>query len=773
MQTEQGKPIYGATVIVQNTTLGTTTDADGKFSIKLDAGTQPVLQISFIGYETQTVPAAGKTQVEVILREAVNEMDDVVVVGYGTMRKKDLTGAIASVDGTALTARKTSQISNALQGALPGVTVTRTNSAPGANATIRIRGITSMKDSSPLVIIDGAPGAIGDVNPADVENISVLKDAASAAIYGARAAAGVILITTKRAKSGEPTSVDYTYSISLDYPTRMPEYEDAVGYMKAQNEQMYNDTPSGGLYSVYTQEEIADYRKFHAQNPDLYPDTDWLGMILKKNALRQSHALSITSAGKTTRTKISLGYDDVDGLFRKNLSWKRFTVRANNDIRLAKWLNVSLDLNMRKTKSVNPYYSPSSTMRYMPPTFAAEWSDGRTASGKEGINPYGKMMEGGTKRNETWLGGGKFQVEITPVKGLKITGAFVPKYVFEKDKDFNIAVPYTPWNDPTVTPSYLSGATTTDLKESRTDTYTHTTQLFANYDIDLGRNGDHHLSVMAGVEDYYKHYEDIYASRDQFKISYYPYLSMGSTELMGAGVNNSPYENAYVSVFGRVNYNYKSKYYAQANFRYDGSGRFKKGNRWGFFPSVSAGWVLTQEKFMEGARNVLSFLKLRASYGQLGNDRIGNYPYQSTLSSNDPVGFVGSSSLVQALQGFSAYQMVLDDITWETTETYDVGIDVNFLNDRLRITADYYKKTTRDMLILVDIPSYLGYTAPYKNSGDMNTKGWDLSVAWSDHIGDDFSYSVAVNLSDYKSMMGYIGNDYQLSGGTIIQSNTE
>ena len=428
MQTEQGKPIYGATVIVQNTTLGTTTDADGKFSIKLDAGTQPVLQISFIGYETQTVPAAGKTQVEVILREAVNEMDDVVVVGYGTMRKKDLTGAIASVDGTALTARKTSQISNALQGALPGVTVTRTNSAPGANATIRIRGITSMKDSSPLVIIDGAPGAIGDVNPADVENISVLKDAASAAIYGARAAAGVILITTKRAKSGEPTSVDYTYSISLDYPTRMPEYEDAVGYMKAQNEQMYNDTPSGGLYSVYTQEEIADYRKFHAQNPDLYPDTDWLGMILKKNALRQSHALSITSAGKTTRTKISLGYDDVDGLFRKNLSWKRFTVRANNDIRLAKWLNVSLDLNMRKTKSVNPYYSPSSTMRYMPPTFAAEWSDGRTASGKEGINPYGKMMEGGTKRNETWLGGGKFQVEITPVKGLKITGAFVPKY---------------------------------------------------------------------------------------------------------------------------------------------------------------------------------------------------------------------------------------------------------------------------------------------------------------------------------------------------------
>ena len=769
-----GTPVIGAAIQTVGKSGGVVTDPDGHFVYDgLSDG--DVLHVTCLGFVDKDLKAYRTDNAKIVMEAESQMMNELVVIGYGSLARKDVTSSIVSLSGGDLVkSTGAGDLAKSLQGKIPGLVIGQEKGV-NSSATMQLRGMASIvAGNSPLVVIDGFPGGdIRSVNPDDIKSIDVLKDASAGAIYGTRAAAGVILITTKRAKSGEPTSVDYTYSISLDYPTRMPEYEDAVGYMKAQNEQMYNDTPSGGLYSVYTQEEIADYRKFHAQNPDLYPDTDWLGMILKKNALRQSHALSITSAGKTTRTKISLGYDDVDGLFRKNLSWKRFTVRANNDIRLAKWLNVSLDLNMRKTKSVNPYYSPSSTMRYMPPTFAAEWSDGRTASGKEGINPYGKMMEGGTKRNETWLGGGKFQVEITPVKGLKITGAFVPKYVFEKDKDFNIAVPYTPWNDPTVTPSYLSGATTTDLKESRTDTYTHTTQLFANYDIDLGRNGDHHLSVMAGVEDYYKHYEDIYASRDQFKISYYPYLSMGSTELMGAGVNNSPYENAYVSVFGRVNYNYKSKYYAQANFRYDGSGRFKKGNRWGFFPSVSAGWVLTQEKFMEGARNVLSFLKLRASYGQLGNDRIGNYPYQSTLSSNDPVGFVGSSSLVQALQGFSAYQMVLDDITWETTETYDVGIDVNFLNDRLRITADYYKKTTRDMLILVDIPSYLGYTAPYKNSGDMNTKGWDLSVAWSDHIGDDFSYSVAVNLSDYKSMMGYIGNDYQLSGGTIIQSNTE
>lgn len=772
--TERGEAVAGAAIMIPGTTVGTIADANGQFSLKIASGVPQKLEISFIGYETLTLSIEGKTELKVTLKEIATELDDVVVVGYGTMRKKDLTGAIGNVGGAIIESRKTNQISTALQGTLPGVTVTRSSSAPGADATIRVRGITSMKDSSPLVIIDGAPSAIGDVNPADVESISVLKDASSAAIYGARAAAGVILITTKRAREGQPTTVDYSYSLSMDYPTAMPEYEGAVGYMRAQNEQMYNDNPAVGLHSVYSQNEIDNYAQLHAQNPDLYPDTDWVGMILKKKALRHSHALSVTAASKAVRTKISLGYDNVDGLYKKNLSWKRYNVRVNNDIRVAKWLNVSLDLNLRKQKSINPYYSPSGTMRYMPPTFPAMWSDGRIASGKEGVNPYGKMMEGGTKQGETWLANGKLQVEIAPVKGLKITGTFIPKYIFGKDKDFNIAAGYTPWDEPDAAKSYLVGATTTDLKESRSDTYSHTTQLFVNYDADLGRKQNHHLSVMAGVEDYYKRSENIYASRDQFKISYYPYLSMGSTEFQGAGVNSSPYENSYISVFGRINYNYKYKYYVQANFRADGSGRFKKGNRWGFFPSVSAGWVLTQEDFMEGARDVLSFFKIRASYGQLGNDRIGNYPYQTTLSSSSAAGYLGTSGAVQALQGFAAGQMTIDDITWETTETYDIGLDMNFFKDRLRFSGDFYKKTTRDMLILVDIPSYMGYEKPYKNSGDMHTTGWDLSLSWSDAVADsDFTYGISFNISDYKSMMGYIGNDYQLSGDKIIQSYTE
>ncbi len=277
---------------------------------------------------------------------------------------------------------------------------------------------------------------------------------------------------------------------------------------------------------------------------------------------------------------------------------------------------------------------------------------------------------------------------------------------------------------------------------------------------------------MAGFESYYYNYQDIYAGRGQFDFTNYPYLSMGSTEYMTSGVDNSPYENAYKSFFGRVNYNYKYRYYLQTNFRADGSARFRKGKRWGFFPSVSAGWVLTEEPFMQGAKNILSYLKFRASYGQLGNDRIGNYPYQSTMQSNSVLGYIGTSTTVSALQGFLSSQMVLEDLTWETTESYDIGLDFNLFQDRLRFTGDIYRKITRDMLIKVDIPTYTGYEAPDNNAGDMYTRGWEVSLSWNDTAGD-LSYGASVHLSDYKSMMGFIGNNQKLSGGKIIQSHTE
>ncbi len=765
-----GEPLPGVAVLVKGTSHGVATEADGTYVLDVDPTS--TLLCSCFGYADVEQVVKGRTNIDFSLSVDAQLLEETIVIGYGTTTKKDLTGAIGNIGGDAILSRKTNQVAAALQGSMPGVTVTRTNSAPGAQGTIRVRGITSMQDSSPLVIIDGATGSLSDVNPADVESLTVLKDAASAAIYGSRAAAGVILVTTKRGKYGEKATIDYSYSLSIDFPTTMPEYEDAVGYMKAQNEQMFNDNIAVGQYSVYTKETIDNYAQLHKQNPDAYPDTDWLGIILKKNALRHQHALSITTGGEKMRSKISLGFDDVDGLFKQHLSWNRFSIRSNNDIIIYNWLTATLDMNLRKTSSSNPYYSPSSTMRYMPPTFAAEWSDGRIGSGKEGINPYGRMMGGGTKKGEVWKAQVRAQLEIKPFDGLNITAAFMPDYTASMDKDFNKAVQYTPWNDPNGVAAYLQGTETTDLKEIRANYFSQTSQLFANYRVSFGKNNNHNITAMLGVENYYYRYEDIYASRGAFKFSYYPYLSMGSTELMSAGVERSPFENAYTSFFGRINYNYANKYYVQANFRTDGSARFAKGHRWGFFPSVSAGWILTEEGFMKGAKDVLSHLKIRASYGQLGNDRIGNYPYQSTLSSSNVLGYKGTSNTVEALQGFAAIQMVLDNITWETTETYDIGIDFNLFNDRLTFVGDYYKKITRDMLIKVDIPSYMGYKAPYKNVGDMYTNGWEFAIGWNDSIGD-FTYGANFNLSDFKSMMGYIGDDYQLSGGKIIQSNTE
>lgn len=762
---ESSEPLPGVSVIVSGTSAGTSSDIDGKFSMSVPADAQSII-LSCVGFQSQTIRLTSANHYAVVLSEDSTFLDELVFVGYGTMKKKDLTGSVSSVDGKTISDRKTTEVTNALQGALPGVTVTRTNSAPGGAATIRVRGITSMQESSPLIIIDGVPGALEDVSPNDIQDLVVLKDAASAAIYGARAAAGVILVTTKRAEHASKVKVDYTYSISLDMPTKMPRYTDAIGYMEAMNELAYNDTPAAGIDSVWPQEYIDNYYAYNKLNPDLYPNTDWKSMILKKVAPRQSHALNVSAGSDKARTKISLGYDDVMGLFTSNnLKYKRYMVRANNDIDITKWMSLSLDLNMRMADKLNPYFSPSTWMKNAAPIYAAVWSDGRVAGGKDGQNPYGKMKYGGTKENRTLSGNGKIQLDIRPAKWLVLSALFAPKYTEIKAKDFNKAVTYTPYDDPDGFERFMTSANTTDLEESRTSSYSHTVQVFANANKSFG---EHHVGGMVGIEDYYYNYQNIYAQKNNYTMDYFPFLSAGPSENVVAD-NNTPYENAYFSVFGRLTYNYASKYYIQANLRSDASGRFARKYRWGFFPSVSAGWVISRENFMKH-QNVVSFLKLRASYGTLGNERIGNYPYQSTMGFNSPAGFSGSD--VIGLQGVSNSSLAIENITWETTTTYGAGIDMNFLKDRLKFSFDYYYKNTEGMLIALDIPTFMGYSAPDQNAGDMHTNGWDMSISWDDHIGP-VSYGVAFNLSDYKSVMGNIGDKLTISGGRIIASGLE
>lgn len=774
IRTTSGEPVVGATILLTGTQQGASSDISGKFT--LDLRTKPTadasLTISYVGYKPQVIALGTRTLFDVTLEEEAALMDEVVVVGYGTAKKKDLTGALSSVGGDKILARQQPTITAALQGAMPGVTVTRNHSAPGEEATIRVRGITSMTEgaSDPYILIDGVQGRMSDINPADVENITVLKDAASASIYGSQAAAGVILITTKRG-SNKGTSVSYNYSLGLDYPTTLPDYADATGYMQAVNELRYNDTPAGGWYQEFSRDVIQNYRQLNTENPDLYPNVDWTDLLLKKKAMRQSHNLSIRSGGDKRSSVLSVGYDNVEGLFTKNLEWKRYTVRLNNDIQLFKWMRVAADISLRKTDELDPSTSPSSQMRYIPPIYAAVWSNGNYAPGKDSNNKYAALMDGGTKNRDIYYGSARFKVDINPIKSLTLSGVFSPNFTYQKDKNFTKQVPY--WSSSTDTSptsnNFISDATRTELTELRNDKFSHTTQFYANYQETFGL--DHNFGAMIGYENYWYEEEGLSVNNFSFPHALIPYLSAGGTDSVNAKSDNV-FELARRSIFGRVMYNYKNRYYIQGNIRRDGSSRFAPDHRWGTFLSASAGWVFTEEKFLQGAKSWLDFGKLRLSYGQLGNERIkGYYPYQSTLGPSYGVGYIGNT--VTPIPGYSQTAAVISDLTWESTTTYDVGIDLTMFKNRLSVSADYYYKETKDMLMLVPIAPIIGLTDPDDNVGTMDTRGWELSLGWRDRVGD-FHYSVSFNISDDVSKIGYIGGkDISGGGGRIHREGYE
>ena len=751
-----GEAVIGANVLVKGTTNGTITDMDGKFSLEVPEGA--MLLVSYIGYGDYETKVGNQSNLSITLKEDSKALDEVVVVGYGTMKKKDLTGAVGAVKGDDLASRRTTQLSTALQGATSGVLVTRDNSAPGATASIKIRGVTTIGETSPLVIIDGVPGDINQVNPEDVENMSILKDAASASIYGSRAAAGVIVITTKRAKEND-LSLNYNFEYGWEMPTKLPQYVGAQRFLEMVNETRYNDNNSGGWYQTYSEDQVNNWLKYHETDPDAYPVEDWQDALLYSSAPRQTHSINIAGGSKVVKTKASFRYDQTDGLYI-NRDYERFMLRVNNDIQINKWMEAHLDVNFSRAKSEEPHRNPMElALRATPPIYAIRWTNGMWGDVKDGENPLAMITDGGTKT--TWNNriGGKAAIDITPIKGLKISGVIAPTYNFDKIKSFVKQVPYTYANDPNTVKGYMAAFSTTKLTEYRNDYYDVTTQFFANYNKTFGK---HDLSVMVGYEDYYAFWENLNASRDQYELTGYPYLDIGPETYRDNSGNAEEY--AYRSLFGRVTYNYDNRYLLQANFRRDGSSRFAPESRWANFPSFSAGWILSEEQFMKNLNwDWLSYLKLRGSWGTLGNERITDinnndkqnyYPYQSALNFNSALLYKGGvvTSVSTAAQQYYAVR----NISWETTETWDIGLDANFLNSRLYFAFDYYKKNTRDMLIALEIPKFIGYDNPFVNTGKMQTKGYDLEIGWRDHIGD-FSYSVSANLSDFVSKMGDLG----------------
>lgn len=759
-----GDPLIGATVRVKGSSTGTVTDIDGNYTLDVPAGAD--LEISYIGFVDQQIRVSNKANYNIILKENANNLEEIVVIGYGAVKKKDLTGAVAAVKGEELVNKRTTMLSNALQGTLSGVTVSRSSSAPGSGASsIRVRGITTIGESSPLVIVDGVEGSLDYVNANDVESISVLKDAAAASIYGSKAAAGVILVTTKRGNDTGKLDLKYNAEFGWEIPTKQPSMVGVTRYLEMNNELMYNDNPTGGFFQVYTADQTKNWVNYNQSDPNNYPITDWKEMMLKSSAPRMTHTLTVSGGNKAVKSIASLSYDEVDGLY-EGRGFQRYMFRSNNDFKINDKLNVALDVNIRHAKSKTKNYDPFNDMRKMPAIYPATWNDGRIASGKSGANPYGLLTDGGKSVSHSTQIAGKGQITFKPIKDLSLSAVISPFINYQKQKAFRLAAWYTLPDDPETIGGYLDAGSlyaTNKLTENRNDNWHVTSQLLANY---MHNFGAHDVTLMGGFENYYMKTESLTAGRDQYELTNYPYLNIGSEDFQTNSGSGSKYTSN--SFFGRLIYSYAKRYLLQANVRHDGSSRFAKNYRWGTFPSFSAGWVVSEEPFMQrAAQPWLSFLKLRASWGKLGNERIGSnyYPYIALMSFGNSL-FYNADGSVTSSKTARPSVLAVEDISWETTTSTDLGVDANFFDNRLHLTFDYYWKKTTDMLLAIEIPYSMGYSNPNTNAGKMSTHGYDIDLTWQDKIGD-FRYSISVNFSDYLSKIDYLNNADIISSGKI------
>ena len=767
---DTGVPLPGASIVEKGTTNGTQSDFDGNFSLTVANGNS-VLTISYIGFATKEIAINGLEVVNVSLEESSSGLEEVIVVGYGTQAKKDITGSVSVVDGDDIAARSTTNVSNALQGSVAGVSVTRSNSEPGAGNEVRVRGVTTLQgNSSPLILVDDVPvSSINDVNPDQIESISVLKDGASAAIYGSRAAAGVIIITTKRGKS-EVFNLGYSGEYFINTPTETRKTVAAIPYMQMDNEKAWNDNGNdGNEYPTWSEELISNYTTNNAINPDQYPDTNWRDLILRKSSSGYRHNINISGGSERVKTNATFGYEYQDALYAYR-DWKRYNARINNDIKISDKLGATLDFAMKLTKDDRPTVDPTARAIQSAPVYAAIWADGRIAESKSGDNMYARLHHGGYQTNENYLFYGKVGLFYKPNDALKISVNLAPNFEFNKFKFFNKSIPYWGFDDPNqlANPNYISGhnSTQTYLVDRRANDNAITTQALVNYEESFG---NHNISGVIGYEEFSSQSETLGVRGNEYVSSDYPFLNQAPIDkVFDSGTNVS--ENAYSSYFGRLAYNFNNKYYLQGTVRRDGSSRFGKDYRWGSFPSVSGGWVVSNENFMEALDPAVSFLKLRASYGSLGNDRLGNYLYLSVLQFSNAL--IANGGNVQAVRSAAQRFLAIEDVTWETTTTLDLGIDLNLFEDRLSITADYFKKDTKDMLLDLSIPALSGYDDPTVNVGGMDTKGWELGLTYRQSIGD-IRLTTSFNIFDSKSIIGDVSGKRLFDGNFLSEEGTE
>ena len=727
----------GVSVVLKGTQVGSTTDGEGFFQLELPAGTgdDAILVFSFVGFETRELPIGSQTAFTVDLIPEDKTLSEVVVVGYGTQKKVNLTGSVSVVTSEELVKRPAGQTSSALQGMVPGLTVTQRSGQPGRDGgNMRIRGIGTIGDSNPLVIVDGVESNINNIDPNEIESISVLKDASSAAIYGSRAANGVILITTKRG-SEKGLSVNYNMYAGWQTPTGIPDVVNGLDHMNLINE-AYTNT---GRSPLYTAQQIQDYITKGPTDRDQFPDTDWQKLTLKNSGFMQSHYIAMN--GGTDKVKVlgSFSYLNQDGII-PNTGFKRYNLRINTDAKLSSKVSTSMDIFLRRTDLTEPSYGTGYIfhwMRRIPANQAGVLSTGQYGEGWNGDHPLARAKDGGLTEESSLSSIINLNLTYKPVSWLTANLIYAPKFNLPQSKKFSNTVQTYRWDG---SPSYAIPARNS-LDQSFSKEWYNNLRALVTFDKTF--NSNHQLTVLGGFQREDQRNNWISAYREVFILPDYQEINSGNR--LNERTGGSAEHWSLQSFFGRVNYNFKEKYLFEANARYDGSSRFAKGNKYAVFPSFSAGWRIIQEPFMSGLSDKITDLKLRASWGRLGNQNIGLYPFAAF------VGIGNSNYVFDNLNntGASLNEMANSNIKWETTTVSNIGLDLT-LWSKFNVTAEYYRRRTSDILLRLDIPTMIGLTAPYQNAGVVDNNGWDLNMSYRDRIGS-FNYGVAVNLSDVKN----------------------
>ncbi|MGH2622116.1 MAG: TonB-dependent receptor, partial [Sphingobacterium sp.] len=727
-----GKPLVAVTVTEKGTNNGTITDAEGNFELVINDA-QGILVFSLIGYESIEQSLGGANEFKVALTPSVNDLDEVVVVGYGVQKKVNLTGAVSAVSGKDIQTRPVGQTSAALQGMAPGVTVTQRSGKPGADAaTIRVRGIGTLSDANPLILIDGVEGSINNIDPNLIENISILKDAASSSIYGSRAANGVILVTTKRG-TGDKVTLSYNNYFGWQEPTNMPKIVNAYDHMLLTNEAYTNV----GSSPLYPEDILSAYLQQGQGSSDEYPNTDWQKESLQGSGFQQSHFVTLNAGSNKVRTLASFGYFDQKGLLL-NSGFRRYTLRNNLDIEISEKLSAKIDLQYVNPIISSPAQSIEDLFQWMnsiPANQSFRNSDGSWGLGWNGNNPVSAAADGGVTKNKGPWGAVNASLIYKPFTWVTAEVNYAPKYATAVNNTFRQVVQ-----------SYLPDGTKSFAVPQRSAlTQTNSQDFYNNMRATLTFNksfAEHHLNWLLGAsrEDFRQ--DNLKGFRDTFVLPEYPVMDTGSA--LNQSATGSATEWALQSFFSRINYNYKDRYLLEVNARYDGSSRFLKGNRYGFFPSVSAGWRFSEETFMQAAKSWLNEGKLRASWGKLGNQNIGNYPAVSALD-------LGAFNMGNAIVNTAALNnMSNPSITWESTEEKNVGVDLTLFNN-FSLTADYFYRKTSDILLKLDIPLTLGLGAPNQNAGIVENRGWELALNYRSNYDRAFRYNLTFNLSDVKN----------------------